>query len=208
MFLKSKRLQFQISGEVIVVSNLTSWTRKFTRLVTLAKKKKNLFLGRKTLTKYYIAEVSEVRIVKSHGFPNCNIWLWKLPHTKCYLKSWIKLFSVSWTARRTNPPVLNKEKPACLLESKTMKLRFKYFGHIMQKKGSYRSSCCLETLKAIEKKLTKKGSCMLTFITQTWVYKTSVLELSQPILVNWYPLVRKSQRWLIDWITRNVLKET
>ena len=43
---------------------------------------------------------------------------------------------VPWTARRSNQSILEEISPGCSLEGMTLKLRFEYFGHLMQRVDS------------------------------------------------------------------------
>ena len=45
---------------------------------------------------------------------------------------WIRLLRVPWTARRSNQSILKEISPGCLLEGLMLKLKLKYFGHLMQ----------------------------------------------------------------------------
>ena len=50
---------------------------------------------------------------------------------------WRKLFRVPWTARRSNQSILNDISPEYSLEGVTLKLKFQYFGHLMQRTDSF-----------------------------------------------------------------------
>ena len=43
---------------------------------------------------------------------------------------------VPWTARRTNQSILKEISPGCSLEGLMLKLKFQYFGHLMQRVDS------------------------------------------------------------------------
>ena len=43
---------------------------------------------------------------------------------------------VPWTARRSNQPILKEISPGCSLEGMMLKLKLKYFGHLMQRVDS------------------------------------------------------------------------
>ena len=45
---------------------------------------------------------------------------------------WRRLLRVPWTARRSNQSIL-KISPGCLLEGLMLKLKLRYFGHLMQR---------------------------------------------------------------------------
>ena len=44
---------------------------------------------------------------------------------------------VPWTARRSNQPILKEIGPECSLEGLMLKLKFQYFGHLMQRADSF-----------------------------------------------------------------------
>ena len=43
---------------------------------------------------------------------------------------------VPWTARRSNQSILKEISPGCSLEELMLKLKFQYFGHLMQRVDS------------------------------------------------------------------------
>ena len=49
------------------------------------------------------------------------------------LRCWILLLRVTWTARRSNQSILKKINPEYSLEGLVLKLKFQYFGHLMQR---------------------------------------------------------------------------
>ena len=48
-----------------------------------------------------------------------------------------KTLGVPWTARRSNQSILKEISPGCLLEGLMLKLKFQYFGHVMQRADSF-----------------------------------------------------------------------
>ena len=49
---------------------------------------------------------------------------------------WRRLLRVSWTARRSNQPILKEISPEYSLEGLMLKLKLQYFGHLMQRTDS------------------------------------------------------------------------
>ena len=49
---------------------------------------------------------------------------------------WRRLLRVPWTARRSNQSILKEINPGCSLEGLLLKLKFHYFGHLMQRADS------------------------------------------------------------------------
>ena len=50
---------------------------------------------------------------------------------------WRRLLRVSWTARRSNQLILKEINSECSLEGWMLKLKFQYFGHLMQGADSF-----------------------------------------------------------------------
>ena len=50
---------------------------------------------------------------------------------------------VPWTARRSNQSILREISPGCLLEGLMLKLKFQYFGHLMQRTDSFEKTLML-----------------------------------------------------------------
>ena len=63
----------------------------------------------------------------------------KAEHQRIYafeLWCWRRLLRVPWTARRSNQSILKEVRPGCSLEGMMLKLKFQYFGHLMQRADS------------------------------------------------------------------------
>ena len=50
---------------------------------------------------------------------------------------------VPWTARRSNQSILKEISPECSLEGRMLKLKFQYFGHLMQRADSLEKTLML-----------------------------------------------------------------
>ena len=50
---------------------------------------------------------------------------------------------VSWTERRSNQSILKEISPGCLLEGLMLKLKLKYFGHLLQRVDSLEKTLML-----------------------------------------------------------------
>ena len=50
---------------------------------------------------------------------------------------------VSWTARRSNQPILKEISPGCSLEGMMLKLKLQYFGHLMRRVDSLEKTLML-----------------------------------------------------------------
>ena len=54
-----------------------------------------------------------------------------------------KTLEISWTARRSNQSILKEISPEYPLEGLMLKLKFQYFGHLMQKADSFEKTLML-----------------------------------------------------------------
>ena len=50
---------------------------------------------------------------------------------------------VSWTARKSNQPILKDFSPGCSMDGLTLKLKLQYFGHLMQRVDSLEETLML-----------------------------------------------------------------
>ena len=62
--------------------------------------------------------------------------------------SFRRLLRVPWTARRCNQSILKEISPEYSLEGLMLKLKLQYFGHLMQRTGSFEKTPMWERLKA------------------------------------------------------------
>ena len=56
---------------------------------------------------------------------------------------WRRRLRVPWTARRSNQSILKEINPGCSLEGLMLKLKFQYFGHLMQRADSFEKTLML-----------------------------------------------------------------
>ena len=95
-----------------------------------------------------------IRLVKAMVFPvvtyGCETWTIKKAECRKIdafeLWCW-RLLRVPWTARRSNQSILKKISPEYSLEGLMLKLKFQYFGHLMQRADSF-EDWCWEGLRA------------------------------------------------------------
>ena len=84
-------------------------------------------------------------LVKAMVFPvvmdGCKSWtVKKAEHRRIdafELWCWRRLLRVPWTARRSNRPILKEISPRCSLEGLMLKLKLRFFGHLMQRADSF-----------------------------------------------------------------------
>ena len=90
-------------------------------------------------------------LVKAMVFPvvmyRCESWTVKKAECQRIdafeLWCWRRLVRVPWTARRSNQSILKEISPGCSLERLTLKLKLKYFGHLMQTPDSFENTLML-----------------------------------------------------------------
>ena len=88
--------------------------------------------------------------------------------------SWKGLLRVPWVARRSNQSILKEISPGYSLEELMLKLKFQYFGHLMQRTDSLKRPWCREKLKARGKGDNRGWDCWMASPTQkTWVWASS-----------------------------------
>ena len=120
--------------------------------------KRHLLLGRKTMTNLDsilksrdITLPTKAHIVKAIVFPvvmyGCESWTIKKAECRRMdafeLWCWRRLLRVPWTARRSNQSILKEMSPGCSLEGLMLKLKFQYFGHLMQRANSLEKTLML-----------------------------------------------------------------
>ena len=114
--------------------------------------KRCLLLGRKAMTNLDsmlksrdITLLTKVHIVKAMVFPvvmyGCQSWTIKKAEGQRIdafeLWYWRRLLRVPWTPRRSNQSILKEISPEYSLEGLMLKLKLKYFGHLMRRTDSF-----------------------------------------------------------------------
>ena len=120
--------------------------------------KRCLLLGRKAminldsiLKSRDITLLTKVHPVKAMVFPvvmyGCESWTIKKPEwwriDAFKLRCWRRLSRVTWTARRSNQPILKEINPEYSLEGLMLKLKLQYFGHLMRRADSLEKTLML-----------------------------------------------------------------
>ena len=99
---------------------------------------------------------TKVCLVKAMVFPvvmyRCESWtVKKAEHRRIdafKLWCWRRLLRVPWTARRSNQSILKEISPGCSLERLILKLKLRYFGHLMQKADSFENTLMLGKIES------------------------------------------------------------
>ena len=124
--------------------------------------KRRLLLGRKVMTNLDsifksrdITLPTKVRLVKAMVFPvvmyGWESWtIKKAEHWRIdafELWCWRRLLRVPWAARRSKKSVLKEISPECSLEGLMLKLKIRYFGHLMGRADSLEKTLMLGKIK-------------------------------------------------------------
>ena len=124
--------------------------------------KRRLLLGRKVMTNIDsifksrdITLPTKVHLVKAMVFSvvmyGCECWTVKKAESRRIdafeLWCWRRLLRVPWTARRSKQSILKEISPWCSLEGLMLKLKFLYFGHLMQRADSFEKTLMLRKIE-------------------------------------------------------------
>ena len=147
--------------------------------------KRRLLLGRKVMT--YLNSIlksrditlpTKVHLVKAMVFPavmyGCESWtIRKAEHRRIdAFELWCcrRLLRVPWTARRSNQSILKEINPEYSLEGLMLKLKLRYFGHLMWRLTHLKRLWCWERLKVGEEGDDRGWDGWMASPTQwTWV---------------------------------------
>ena len=177
--------------------------------------KRGLLFGRRVRTKLDsilksrdITLPTKVHLVKTMVFPlamyECECWTReKVEHQRIdafELWCWRRLLRVPWASRRSNQSILKETSPECSLEGVMLKLKLRYFGHLMQRADSFKRPWCWETLKAEGEEDNRRWDGLMASPTQwTWAWVN---------YGSWWWTVRPGVLWHIgsrrvrlDWVT-------
>ena len=161
-------ISWQIDGEIVeTVADFIFGGSKITVDGDCSNEiKRHLLLGRKVMTSLHsilksrdITLPTKVRLVKAMVFPvvmyEYESWTIKKAERRMdafELWCWRRLLRVAWTARRSNQSILKETSPGCSLVGLMLKLKFQYFGHLMQRADSLENTLMLGKIEGRRRK--------------------------------------------------------
>ena len=107
-----------------------------------------------------ITLLTKVCLVKAMVFPvvmyGCESWtIKKAEHQRIdtfELWCWRRLLRVPWTVRRSNQSILKESTPEYSSEGLMLKLKFQYFGHLMERADSLEKTLMLGKIEGRRKR--------------------------------------------------------
>ena len=73
---------------------------------------------------------------------------------------WRRLLRVPWTERRSNQSILKEISPGCSLEGMMLKLKLRYFGHLMGRVDSLENTMMLGGIDGTRRRGQQRMRCL------------------------------------------------
>ena len=176
---------------------------------------RRLLLGRKAMTNLDsilknrdVTLPTKVHLVKAMVFPvvmyGRESWTkesWALKNWCFWIVAWRRLLRISWIARRSNRSILKEISPEYSLEGLMLKLKFQYFGHLIQRTNFLEKNLMLGKIEGRR----RRGQQRVRWLDGITDLKGMSLNKFQELVMNrkaWHAVVHgvaKNQTWLSNW---------
>ena len=116
---------------------------------------------------------------------------------------WRRLLRVPWTARRSNKSILKEISPGCSLEGLMLKLKLRYFGHLMWRADSFENTLMLGKMRAGGEEDDRGWDGWMASPTQwtcVWVNSRSWWWTWRPGMLQFMGLQRVRHDWVTEWL--------